>query len=118
MALEEEPEVIEVEPEVVSLSDKPDTCPVCDCSCNCQPCEQKTCPNLECPVCGPFDGELEIPILLFGLVVVAAIGFFAGKMGGEDETEDVRLERVKSTNERGGGGKESDINDEASFRYV
>ncbi len=121
MALEEEPEpeAEPEEPEAVSLSSKPDACPACACSFTCQPCEQTICPKLECPTCGPFDGELEIPILLFGLVVVAAIGFFAGKMGGEeDETEDVRLERVKPSNEPKNKGGESDINDEASFRYV
>ncbi len=119
MALEEEPEPAPVTPKEVSFSDKKDTCPVCACKTNCQPCVQKTCPKLECPTCGPFDGELEIPILLFGLVVVAAIGFFAGKMGGDDTTEDVRLDRVKSTNDEGSSStQEPDINDEASFRYV
>ena len=115
MALEEEPE----EPEAVvapTVSFSADACPVCDCRSNCQPCEKTSCPQLECPACGPFDGELEIPILLFGLVVVAAIGFFAGKMGGDDATEDVRVERLKSSKETKSG--ETDINDEASFRYV
>ena len=115
MALEEEPEP---EPEPVVTSFKADSCPVCACSCNCQPCQNKVCPNMECPACGPFDGELEIPILLFGLVVVAAIGFFAGKMGGDDETEEVRLDRVKSSDAKPEKGGEVDINDEASFRYV
>ncbi len=118
MALEAEPVEPKPEPEVTSF--KADNCPVCACGCNCQPCENKVCPKLECPACGPFDGELEIPILLFGLVVVAAIGFFAGKMGGDDTTEEVRLDRVKSSNQEpsGGSGGEVDINDEASFRYI
>ncbi|MBD3398084.1 hypothetical protein GF412_05845 [Candidatus Micrarchaeota archaeon] len=115
MVLEEEPE--EPEPEPVSLAAE-NNCPVCKCDCNCQRCEKcPSCPELECPACGPFDGELEIPILLFGLVVVAAIGFFAGKMGGDSSGEDVKLDRVKSSNEGSGRG-EPDINDEASFRYI
>lgn len=119
MALDEEPEEPEAEAVVApAVSFSADTCPVCDCRSNCQPCERTTCPQLECPACGPFDGELEIPILLFGLVVVAAIGFFAGKMGGDGDeaTEDTRVERVKSSKETKGG--EPDINDEASFRYI
>jgi hypothetical protein len=117
MALEEEPEPApEPAPAPASLAAE-DACPVCDCSCNCQRCEAcPTCPQMECPACGPFDGELEIPILLFGLVVVAAIGFFAGKMGGDSSSEDVKLDRVKSSNE--GSDGEPDINDEASFRYI
>ncbi|MCP4646187.1 MAG: hypothetical protein GY852_00430 [bacterium] len=117
MALEEEPEPEpEPEPETTSLAAK-DSCAVCDCKINCQPCEKTVCPKLECPACGPFDGELEIPILLFGLVVVAAIGFFAGKMGG-DSDETAHVERANSDDEAPASGGESDINDEASFRYV
>jgi len=116
MALEEEPEP-EPEPETTSLAAKDDNCPVCSCKINCQPCEKTTCPKLECPACGPFDGELEIPILLFGLVVVAAIGFFAGKMGG-DSDESAHPERAESDDEAPASGGEADINDEASFRYI
>lgn len=117
MALEEEPEP-EPEPEVTSLAAKDVSCPVCDCSCNYQPCEKTNCPHLECPACGPFDGELEIPILLFGLVVVAAIGFFAGKMGG-DSDETAHVERAESSDDEApASGGDVDINDEASFRYI
>lgn len=93
-----------------------ETCPDCACSFMCQPCESKTCPKLECPECGPFDGELGIPILLFGLVVVAALGFFAGKMGA-NPNEEMKLERVASTNPGEESG-EDDINDEGSYRYI
>lgn len=103
---EDEPELAEPAPA--------QTCPDCACSFMCQPCESKTCPKLECPACGPLDGELGIPILLFGLVVVAALGFFAGKMGAS-EYEDVKLERIATEND---GASEEDINDEDSYRYV
>jgi hypothetical protein len=103
---EEEPELAEPAPA--------QSCPDCACNFMCQPCESKSCPKLECPECGPLDGELGIPILLFGLVVVAALGFFAGKMGAS-EYEDVKLERIATEND---GESEEDINDEDSYRYV
>ncbi len=118
MALENETEEKEEPKPAVSLEEDNCNCPVCKCACNCQPCEKcPACPELSCPACGPFDGELEIPILLFGLVVVAAIGFFAGKMGG-DSDETGQLEKVKSSNEETSPGEEPDMNDEASFRYI
>lgn len=116
MALEQEPAPVQPAPATTSLAGK-DTCPVCDCSCNCQPCESATCPKLECPACGPMDGQLEIPILLFGLVVVAAIGFFAGKMGG-NSGDSPSPERSSDSSSNSGGGEKMDINDEGSFRYI
>lgn len=118
MALEPEPKPVEPAPPATSLAPK-DNCPVCDCKFMCQPCEAcPSCPKLECPACGPMDGQLEIPILLFGLIVVAAIGFFAGKLGGNTGDSPSPERDSSSDSSPRGGGEKMDINDESSFRYI
>lgn len=110
-----EPQEEEEEPSSASFSGG-NTCPVCPvCAMNkvCQPCERApACPKLECPECGPLDGELGIPILLFGLIVVAAVGFFAGRMGGN------QVEDEAGTGDSSSADEAEDINDENSFRYI